>query len=409
VTPAADLTPTETAMTRTEHGPADTHTLPTEPWYRLARYRDDLDSAIGLAAQIAATLRAARTECRADAAVWYSATQTESALVDAPDPDVGWAIEVARLALAAGGPEATAGTWVPADLPLALHPVPTAAAFARLRPARLGSLLVVSTRQTRAFDREAQAALRFFARTLALHHQHQVTASGLRGTLTGVFKSLVALLDVRDPYMAGHGERVGRIARRIGEQMGLSTAVASDLYLAGLLHDVGTLGVADEVLHHPGKLTGEEMGQMRRHVLIGDDLLASAKHVERLRPGVRNHHERWDGKGYPDGLRGDRVPLLARVIAVADACDALMSARRYRPPLGPPQIRAVLQRFAGSQWDPQVVDAFLACSGDIFPPIYQKGVGESAVYALSDVIASEVERSTILHAALLTGDRVGPS
>ena len=79
-----------------------------------------------------------------------------------------------------------------------------------------------------------------------------MTASGLRGTLTGVFKSLVALLDVRDPYMTGHGERVGRIARRIGEQMRLSTVVASDLYLAGLMHDVGTLGVPDEVLHHPG-------------------------------------------------------------------------------------------------------------------------------------------------------------
>src|SRR5437763_1022436 len=182
--------------------------------------------------------------------------------------------------------------------------------------------------------------------------------------------------------------------------MRLSSVTVSDLYLAGLLHDVGTLGVPDDVLHFPGKLTGEAMAQMRRHVLIGDDLLTSARHVERLRPGVRNHHERWDGKGYPDGLAGDGIPLLARVVAVADACDALMSARRYRPPLGPPQIQAVLRRFAGTQWDPEVVDAFLACSGDIFPPIYQKGVGESATYALVDVIASEVERSTILHAVL---------
>ena len=205
--------------------------------------------------------------------------------------------------------------------------------------------------------------------------------------------------------MTGHGERVGRIAKRIGEELNVPAAAANDMYLAGLLHDVGTLGVPDEVLHHPGKLTGEEMALMRRHVLIGDELLASARHVERFRPGVRNHHERWDGKGYPDGLAGDGIPLLARVVAVADACDALMSARRYRPPLGPPQIQAVLRRFAGSQWDPSVVDAFLACSGDIFPPIYQKGIGESAVHALSEVIASEVERSTILHAALVTNDR----
>jgi HD domain len=383
-------------MTRTDDPPAD-------PWHRLARYRDDLDSARDLGGQIAATLRAARVECRADAAVWYSGAKTESVLIDGADAYADWGLEVARLALAAAGPEAGAGTWVPADPPLSLHPPPTAAAFVRLKPARLGCLLAVSVGPDQTFGREAQAALRYFARTLTLHHQHQVTASGLRGTLTGVFKSLVALLDVRDPYMTGHGERVGRIARRIGEQMRLSTVVASDLYLAGLIHDVGTLGVPDEVLHHPGKLTGEEMAQMRRHVLIGDELLASARHVERLRPGVRNHHERWDGKGYPDGLCGEAIPLLARVVAVADACDALMSARRYRPPLGPPQIQAVMRRFAGTQWDPQVVDAFLACCGDIFPPIYQKGVGESAVYALSDLIASEVERSTILHAALLAG------
>jgi HD-GYP domain-containing protein (c-di-GMP phosphodiesterase class II) len=378
---------------------------PAGPWHRLARYRDELDSARELAAQVNATLRAARTECRADAAVWYSGAKVESVLVDGADADPGWGLEVARLTLASVGPEAGGGTWVPVDPPLSLRPVPTAAAFARLRPIKLGSLIVVSTRPGHTFGREAQAAVRFFARTLGLHHQHQVTATGLRGTLTGVFKSLVSLLDVRDPYMTGHGERVGRIARRIGEQMGLSSVVASDLYLAGLLHDVGTLGVPDEVLHHPGKLTGEAMAQMRRHVLIGDELLASARQVERLRPGVRNHHERWDGKGYPGGLAGNQIPLLARVVAVADACDALMSARRYRPPFGPPQIQAVLRRFAGSQWDPDVVDAFLACSGDIFPPIYQKGVGESAVYALADVIASEVERSTILQAALLNVDQ----
>jgi HD-GYP domain-containing protein (c-di-GMP phosphodiesterase class II) len=373
---------------------------PTGPWHRLARYRDDLDAAHNLAAQVTATLRAARAECRADAAIWYGGPKTESVLVDAADPDTGWGAEVARLALAAAAPEAAVGTWVPADPPLSLHPAPTAVAFARLRPPRLGALLAVSTSPGHTFGREAQAALRYFARALGLHHQHQVTASGLRATLTGVFKSLVALLDVRDPYMTGHGERVGRIARRIGDQMGLSSVIVSDLYLAGLLHDIGTLGVPDEVLHHPGKLTGEAMAQMRRHVLIGDELLASARQVERLRPGVRNHHERWDGKGYPDGLAGEAIPLLARVVAVADACDALMSARRYRPPFGPPQIQAVLRRFAGTQWDPKVVDAFVACSGDIFPPIYQKGVGESATYALADVIASEVERSTILHAVL---------
>jgi hypothetical protein len=374
-----------------------------DTWFRLARFRDDLDASRDLPAQLLATLQAARLFCRADAAIWYSGPKSESVLIDANDAtEYGrdWGLDLAHQVLASAGPESASGTWVPSEKSPILQPKVCAAAFARLRPARLGTLVAVSIQPDVTFGLEAQAALRYLARTVSLHHQHVVTASSLRGTLTGMFKSLIALLDVRDQYMTGHGERVGRIAKRIGEEMQVPAAACNDMYLAGLLHDVGTLGVADEVLHHPGKLTGEEMAQMRRHVLIGDELLASARHVERFRPGVRNHHERWDGKGYPDGLRGDGIPLLARVIAVADACDALMSARRYRPPLGPPQIQAVMRRFAGTQWDPGVVDAFLACSADIFPPIYQKGIGESAVYALSEVIASEVERSTILHAVL---------
>jgi len=391
------------------HGPPADRASP-DLWHRLARFRDDLDAARDLPTQLLATLQAARVMCRADAAIWYSGPKAESVLMDTAEfgeLDRDWGVQAARLVLATAGPEAACGSWAPAEPPAELDPRPTAAVFARMRPNRLGALIVLSL-GAKPLGREAQAALRYLARTVSLQHQHLVTATSLRGTLTGMFKSLVALLDVRDPYMTGHGERVGRIAKRIGEQMKVSTAVASDMYLAGLLHDVGTLGVPDEVLHHPGKLTGEEMAVMRRHVLIGDELLASARHVERFRPGVRNHHERWDGKGYPDGLAGEGIPLLARVVAVADACDALMSARRYRPPLGPPQIQAVLRRFAGTQWDPKVVDAFLACSGDIFPPIYQKGIGESAVYALNEVIASEVERSTILHAALVTNDRAVP-
>src|SRR5262245_66426304 len=121
----------------------DTPTDPSGPWHRLARFRDDLDTAHSLAAQITATLRAARSECRADAAVWHGGSKSETVLVDAAEVDANWAGEVARLALAGTGPEASVGTWVPVDPPLSLHPSPTAAAFARLRPLRLGALVVV--------------------------------------------------------------------------------------------------------------------------------------------------------------------------------------------------------------------------------------------------------------------------
>lgn len=400
------------AATDTLFNPPETptvHDLDRGTWVRLSRFQDEIETAKDLLAELTATLRLARPECGADVAFWYSGPKMQSVLMDAAPPTTAerqWAQAVARATLDAANPEAVSGVAGP-DALTGVTPRPTAAAFIRLRPVRLGWLFVASFRPDHAFGPDALAVLRYHARALHVHQKHLAVARGLRDSLMGMFKSLLDLVDARDSFGVGHSERVGRIARRIGEELDLPATQVDDLYLAGLLHDVGIIGVPDEVLCAPAKLTSEQMAQMRKHVLIGDDLLASGKHVERLRPGVRNHHERWDGKGYPDGLEGEAIPLLARVIAVADACDALMSARRYRPPLGPPQIEAVFRRFAETQWDPRVVAAFLKCSGDIFPPIYQKGVGDSAFYALSDVVSdvvsAEVERSTIFHAALDDG------
>ena len=112
--------------------------------------------------------------------------------------------------------------------------------------------------------------------------------------------------------------------------MGMPAAVQSDLYLAGLLHDIGKIGIRDDVLQKPSQLTPEEFAHIQEHPVIGDRLLSNIKALEHLRPGVRNHHERWDGGGYPDGLAGEDIPLLARVLAVADSCDAMMHLRPYR-------------------------------------------------------------------------------
>src|SRR5207253_10543070 len=142
-------------------------------------------------------------------------------------------------------------------------------------------------------------------------------------------------------------ERVARIAVRLGKQMGLGQRPLSDLYLAGLLHDIGKIGTPDAVLLKPGKLTPEETETMREHILIGDRIVADVKPFGHLRAGVRNHHEQFDGKGYPDGLAGRDIPLLARLLAVADSCDAMLSPRRYRAALPPPLIDATFQQFAG--------------------------------------------------------------
>jgi HD-GYP domain-containing protein (c-di-GMP phosphodiesterase class II) len=221
---------------------------------------------------------------------------------------------------------------------------------------------------------------------LLKQRQHSWVCAEFKETLLGLLRCLAAVIEAKDSCTAGHSERVSQIAARIGQQMGLAGEAVGDLQLAGLLHDVGKVGVRDEILLKPGGLTAAEQEHLRAHVLIGDQIVSTIKPFARLRPGVRGHHERYDGQGYPDGLAGEGIPLLARVLAVADSCDAMMSARRYRGPLPPPQIDAVLLEGAGAQWDPKVVEAFMACRQAIYPPIYQKGIGESGALAIDRIV-----------------------
>src|SRR5262249_9345808 len=161
------------------------------------------------------------------------------------------------------------------------------------------------------------------ARSMMLSHRQQAhTYEKLKDSLFGLVRCLTAAIDAKDPYTWGHSERVARIAVRLGRQMGMPAAFLSDLYLAGLLHDIGKIGIRDSVLQKADKLTDEEFDHIKEHPVIGDRLVSNVKTLQNLRPGVRNHHERFDGRGYPDRLAGEDIPMQARVLAVADACDA---------------------------------------------------------------------------------------
>jgi HD-GYP domain-containing protein (c-di-GMP phosphodiesterase class II) len=257
-----------------------------------------------------------------------------------------------------------------------LAPWPCSAAFVRVSASRDSWLVAVSFNPRRIFQPGDLKVLALARRMLLNHRQHLQVHQKLKETLFGLVRCLTAAIDAKNPYTWGHSERVARIAVRLGQALGRPPGALSDLYLAGLLHDIGKIGISDTVLQKPGPLSDEETAHVRKHVLIGDELVATLRSLHHLRPGVRNHHERWDGEGYPDRLAGENIPLLARVMAVAEACDAMMGERPYRPPLSPAEIEETLNAGKGKQWDPSVVDAFMACRHQVYA-ICERGVGDA--------------------------------
>jgi HD-GYP domain-containing protein (c-di-GMP phosphodiesterase class II) len=219
------------------------------------------------------------------------------------------------------------------------------------------------------------------------HHRHDRAHDKLKETLFGIVRCLSAAIDAKDPYTCGHSERVARIAVRLGEEMGLARGEVSDLYLGGLLHDLGKIGIRDEVLSKPGTLTPEEYLHIQEHPVIGERIIANVTRLAYLRPGIRGHHERFDGKGYPDGLVGTAIPRMARILAVADACDAMMAARRYRAALSEARIEENFREGAGTQWDPQIVQHFFDCRHELYAVI-QRGLGQSVYFAVERAVGS---------------------
>ncbi len=166
----------------------------------------------------------------------------------------------------------------------------------------------------------------------------------------------------------------------------LPAAVQSDLqFQPASCIDIGKIGIRDSVLRKPGRLTPEEFAHIQEHPVIGDRLVAHVKPLRHLRPGVRNHHERWDGGGYPDRLAGEEIPLQARILAVADSCDAMMHARPYRTALPASRVEETLREGAATQWDPHVVAAFQVCRHDLYT-ICQRGIGDSVCAAVEQAL-----------------------
>ena len=216
----------------------------------------------------------------------------------------------------------------------------------------------------------------------------------LEQTNRELLELMVAAIEARDPYTSGHSRRVAEKARLISRAVGLRERETERVVAAALLHDVGKIHeVFGPILSKPGRLTAEEQVIMRTHPVKSAELAGTVTQLRDVVPLIRHHHENWDGTGYPDGLKGDAIPLGSRIIMFADTIDAMTTDRPYRAALDPTAVRKELLRFRGTQFDPQICDALL------------RSAEYSKLFAAADAIPSEwsektPERGTVLRAAV---------
>ncbi len=177
---------------------------------------------------------------------------------------------------------------------------------------------------------------------------------------SGAVRALSSTIDAKDRYTSGHSDRVARVSVSLADTLGLDKQKQDLIYLAGLLHDIGKIGIDDQVLNKPGVLTDEEFEHIKQHPQFGYDILKGVRSLESILPVVLHHHEAWNGNGYPSGLKGKETPQVARIVAVADAFDAMSSDRPYRKGMSDEKLDSIFREGAGSQWDPEVVEAFFS-------------------------------------------------
>jgi len=220
-------------------------------------------------------------------------------------------------------------------------------------------VLEAINRKNGIFDEEDKEALTSLANQVAIAIENANLYQELREVFYGTAQALAETIEKRDPYTGGHTKRVMNYSIAIGKAMGLSKKENENLRLAAILHDVGKIGVRDNILLKEDRLDPEELEKMNMHPQYGSDILSHVKKLRDIIPGVRGHHERIDGKGYPDNLRDGDIPIIARIIAVADTFDAMTTDRPYRKAMSSEAAFEELRKNSGIQFDKDVVEAFI--------------------------------------------------
>ncbi len=226
---------------------------------------------------------------------------------------------------------------------------------------RLGYMMALRTADQGEFGSVEADLMRSTTMMLAVHLVNQRQFLEMQQMFEGTVRSLVSALDAKDTYTCGHSSRVAELAVELATRLGYNEDSLATIRMAGILHDIGKIGVEDSVLRKPGQLTDEEFAQIKLHPVLGFEILKGIRPFRDILPAVRHHHESWDGSGYPDGLAGELIPRDAQVLAVADAFDAMTSDRPYRPGMPVSRVVEIFREGRGQQWAADVVDVLMQC------------------------------------------------
>jgi HD-GYP domain-containing protein (c-di-GMP phosphodiesterase class II) len=331
-----------------------------DPWEIVERFARDINHCEKNTRRLLA-LEAVRDAIRAESVFWYPGnSDSDLETTGACDLPVNWCASIARKLIE--GTPGLDGRLLRSVLPPgstgASHQ-PRSAVLVRVSKTDASWMVALKFTPKRSFQVADMRIMALIRRILVNERRYHDLTGRMTETLTSLVQCLTTSIDAHLPHTHGHSLRVARIAVAIGKRMRLPASVLNDLYFASLVHDIGITSVPQGLLLKPDKLNDEEFAQVKAYPVMGDNILSGMKPLAHLRPAVRHHHERYDGQGYPDGLVGDEIPLMARILGFADAFDAMRSPRPHRPALTRSQMDDAFAQGAGKQWDPSVVEHYL--------------------------------------------------
>ena len=229
----------------------------------------------------------------------------------------------------------------------------------------LGRMIAIRNVEREEFGTVEADLMRSMTLMLAVHWLNQRHFQQMQAMFEGTIHSLVSALDAKDAYTSGHSSRVAELSVELASHLGYEQQDLARIRMAGILHDIGKIGIEDSVLGKPGRLTEEEFEKIKQHPVLGYEILKGIRPFRNILPAVRHHHESWDGSGYPDGLVGEEIPRDAQIMAVADAFDAMTSDRPYRRGMPLEKVMSIFRDGRGKQWTSDVVDVLLAQSEEM--------------------------------------------